>query len=65
MLVGIKTSKISKTPISSKVKSSVNRRVLSVDEMKEAEKEIIKHTQRVSFPEFMAGNCYSKQKKEN
>ena len=43
----------SRRPISSKVKSSVNRRVLSVDEMKEAEKEIIKHTQRISFPEVI------------
>ena len=43
----------SRRPLSSKVKSSVNRRVLSVDEMKEAEKEIIKHTQRISFPEVI------------
>ena len=43
----------SRSPISSKVKSSVNRRVLSVDEMKEAEREIIKHTQRISFPEVI------------
>ena len=32
-----------RSPISSKVKSSANRRILSVDEMKEAEREIIKH----------------------
>ena len=43
----------SRSPISSKDKSSVNRRVLSVDEMKEAERKLIKHTQRISFPEVI------------
>ena len=43
----------SRSPISYKVKSSANRRILSIDEMKEAEKEIIKHTQRISFPEVI------------
>ena len=43
----------SRSPISSKVKNSANRRILSVDEMKEAEREIIKHTQRISFPEVI------------
>ena len=42
-----------RSPISSKVKSSANRRILSVDEMKEAEREIIKHTQRISFLEVI------------
>ena len=43
----------SRSPISSKVKTSAKRRILSVDEMKEAEREIIKHTQRISFPEVI------------
>ena len=43
----------SRSLISSKVKSSANRRIQSIDEMKEAEKEIIKHTQRISFPEVI------------
>ena len=41
----------SRSPISSKAESSENRGILSVDEMKEAEREIIKHTHRISFPE--------------
>ena len=43
----------SRSPISSKVKSGANRRILSIDEMKEAEKEIIKHTQTISCPEVI------------
>ena len=31
----------------------VHRRLLSVDEMKEAERAIIRHTQRISFPEVI------------
>ena len=42
-----------RSPISSKAKSSGNRRILSADEMKEAEREIIKHTQRISFLEVI------------
>ena len=43
----------SRSPMSSKVKSGANSRILSIDEMKEAEKEIIKHTQTISFPEVI------------
>ena len=43
----------SRSLVNSKVKSTANRGILSVHEMKEAEREIIKHTQRISFPEVI------------
>ena len=41
------------SPINSEVKGSADRKILSEDEVKKAEREIIKHTQNMSFPEVI------------